>query len=103
MNIKYVKVDGKDLPVKWNPRAKSNWEKETGLIWSKLFDVNDRVIPTTEQSMVVILEALREGHRRDKKKFNITLDDVYDWADDYDLEDQVTNIIFGKDEAEKKE
>ncbi len=102
--VDFVKIDGKQIPAKFNHRAKSYWEKSTGLIWSSLFKSENPVVPTVEQSMILCLEVLREGHRRngDKKKFNITLDDVYDWADDYDLETQITNLIFGIDKDEKK-
>lgn len=102
--VDFVKINGKEIPAKFNPRAKSYWEKATGLIWSNLFRKENPIIPTTEQSMILCLEVLREGHRRNKSKtkFNVTLDQVYDWADDYDLETQITDLIFGTAKEEKK-
>jgi hypothetical protein len=110
MHVDYVVIDGESVPAKFNPKAISLWEKSTGIKWSEISGVVDSkgnyikepVSLSVEDSMILCLEVLREGHRREKKKFKITLDQVYDWASDHELEEQVVKLVFGKEEKEKK-
>ena len=89
MKVFYVTIEGEQIPFKLNKRAISEWEEKTG---RKITDNT-----TTKEGVMLMHEALKEGHRRDGKKFDITLDQVFDWTDDYDLENQMMSV------SEKKE
>lgn len=113
MNVDYLKIDGVDHPVKWNTRAKINWEKDTGIIWNDVSGTTDKngnwlkvpISLNSEQSMQVCFYALKEGYRIEGKKFDVTLDKVIDWDGEYGIEVQLATIIFGKkavNESEKK-
>lgn len=111
MSVDYIKINDEDTPVKWNTRAKIAWEKRTLMKWTDLFGTVDNSgnyikLPTTpsiEASMIMCQEALREGHRIENKKFDIKLEELCDLNDQYKIESQVVDIIFPKEDAEKKQ
>lgn len=106
----FVKIGEKEYPVKWNTRAKVNWEKKCGLALSDLAPkkVGNKIIPgmtmTTEMSMQLCYEALKQGHRLERKVFALSIDDIYDLNDDYDLDALFGPVIFppAKEDSEKK-
>lgn len=108
--MKNVKIDGKNYPAVWNTRAKIGWEEESGMSWAELYGVRDDSgnwlklpkQPNTKQSMMICYHALKEGHRLEGIKFNYTLEDVYEWNDKYDLDPQISEIVFPNEEDEKK-
>lgn len=104
MKPTFIKVDGKEYPVMWNRRAKSNWEKATGVTWIQLSGtINhqgdqylvDPVPMSIEMAMYICLEALREGYRMDNKRFEMELDDMYQLCDK-GLEAEIEPLVFPK-------
>jgi len=111
MNVSTLKVGGKEYPAKWTTNGKSEWEDDTGLLWSDILpSFNDetkaidppKVKVNTNQDIKISFYALKEGHRLKGKDFNLTLLDVKDLADLDGFHKQMTSIIFGKPETEKK-
>ena len=111
MSVDFIKINNEETPVKWSTRAKIAWEKRSGLKWTDLFGTVDDdgnyiklpVTPSIEQSMILCHEALREGHRMQNVKFTITLDQLYDYEDEYNVDTQIAKIVFPKVATEKKQ
>ena len=113
--IDFIKIGEKKLPVKWNTRAKIYWEKETGILLADLVPkitgyskdqtpiIKEGTAISVHMAMVMCYEALKEGHRIEGKKFDLSVFDIYDLQDKHDLESLIAPIIFPqKEEDEKK-
>lgn len=111
MSVKKINIEGKDLPIKWSMRARSNWEEATGIKWLDLpgkKDVKGEWIKhphtfSTKDTAIMCLEILREGHRQDKKAFNLDIYNIMEWMDSHDLEAKIVDQVFAAEvEKEKK-
>lgn len=97
----FIKIDGEDVPAKWNARAKINFEKRSKYIYSRMATL-PLDPPTHEQVMILCHEVLREGARQSKVTFKLSLDNVIDLDEANDIENQITQLIFPKAEEVKK-
>lgn len=91
---KTINIGGKDYHYKLNNIAKSQWEQKTGKHRTKL------TLATLEDEMMLIHCAMVEGHKIAKKKFDLTLDQLWDLEREHDFYDKLLEIEL--QESEKK-
>ena len=72
--VRYTQIAGKEVPVSFGNAALIRFEEETGI---SILNLGTTPL-NYKNSLVLIFEGLRDGHRKDKKDFTMTFDDLCD-------------------------
>ena len=86
-----LKIDGKEYPIRFSKKVIALWEKKTGKHRRELGD------SMLEEEFIYIHLALEEGFKKAKKKFSISLDDLWDLDDEHDFYNKVFELIETKE------
>ena len=76
--VRYTQIAGKEVPVSFGNAALIRFEEETGI---SILNLGTTPL-NYKNSLVLIFEGLRDGHRKDKKDFTMTFDDLCDYLDE---------------------
>lgn len=76
--VRYTQLAGKEVPVSFGNAALIRFEEETGI---SILNLGTTAL-NYKNSLILIYEGLRDGHRKDKKDFTMTFDDLCDYLDE---------------------
>lgn len=97
--IRHTTLAGKEVPVSFGNAALIRFEEETGI---SILNLGNTPL-NYKNSLKLIYEGLRDGHRKANKDFTMTFDDLCDYLDE-DTEaltrimDLLTKSMPGNDE-----
>jgi hypothetical protein len=76
--VRHTQLAGKEVPVSFGNAALIRFEEETGI---SILNLGTTPL-NYKNSLILIYEGLRDGHRKDKKDFTMTFDDLCDYLDE---------------------
>lgn len=87
-----LKIEDKEYPIKFSKKVIALWEKKTGKHRTEL--VNNALL---EEEFIYMHLALEEGHKQAKKKFSISMDDLWELDEQHDFYNKVFELVDGKE------
>lgn len=97
---KYLKIAGKEMPVKYGFAALMEFTDMAGLSMNQLESLGDNM--SLKTAVTLIWCGFKHGARAEKKSFDMTIDDVADLLDDDLQAMEKVLAVFGDSFAQEE-